>query len=49
MKEHQTVQKEFFENKIKDMAKQHYDDRLETTKHYMGQMDLIKLEIEVGL
>ena len=48
-KENNTTQKEFFENKIKEMTLQHYDDKLETTKHYMGQMDIIKLEIEVGL
>ena len=48
-KEKNDTQKDFFENKIKEMVLQHHDDKMETTKHYMGQMDLIKLEIECGM
>lgn len=38
-----------YENKIKVMKETHYEDKLETSKHYMDQMALIKAEIEVGL
>lgn len=38
-----------YETKIKVMNKTHYEDKLETSKHYMDQMALIKSEIEVGL
>jgi len=40
---------ETYESRIKEMKKEHHEDKIETSKHYMEQMGLIKLELHAGV